>query len=254
MRYINETDMSNFKKINTSSWETIKDNVRIRLMNHKYVSHYGDIVFRKSMDLAITFSIQEKSKDGSILSHMLTFQDLSNYNISEDELYTVAIHNMGTDRKRRMLTVKEHMLSKNTLYPLLKVPHGSMLALGMGQNDMGIIEEETEDGTCNVLVLTNKQNVFGAGYMLVPEILRNVYEKFDYENFYILPMSVHYVICVRSGYVTDEGEKPFYEVEDDLLDTIEQINENTEESWENILSYRIYYYLGDDGNRLMAIK
>ena len=35
MNYSDEKDLSNFKKVNTSSWDTIKDNVYIRLMNAK---------------------------------------------------------------------------------------------------------------------------------------------------------------------------------------------------------------------------
>ena len=37
MNYSDEKDLSNFKKVNTSSWNTIKDNVYLRLMNAKYI-------------------------------------------------------------------------------------------------------------------------------------------------------------------------------------------------------------------------
>ena len=84
-------------------------------------------------------------------------------------------------------------------------------------------------------------------------MLEEVYDRFNQENFYVLPISVHQVMCVRKGYADHDGQKPLYEVEDDLLCMVEGINDNGNKDWKDILSYKIYYYLGDDGKRLFPI-
>ena len=48
--------------------------------------------------------------------------------------------------------------------------------------------------------------------------------------------------------------KPLYAVEDDILDTIEDFNDTHNKSWKDILSYKTYYYLGDDGKFILPIS
>ena len=77
MKYIDEKNINNFKKINTSSWDSIKDNVYLRLMNKKYIDKYDEnIAYKSFLDLAIVFSLQEKTKN-SIVSHILTKKELN---------------------------------------------------------------------------------------------------------------------------------------------------------------------------------
>lgn len=81
MKYSDEKDMQNFKKVNTSSWDDLKDNLFVRLINERYLSQYGDdIAHVKMMDLVMVFSVQEKIKD-TMLSYLLTNEDLKNMNV-----------------------------------------------------------------------------------------------------------------------------------------------------------------------------
>lgn len=256
MKYSDEKDMQNFKKVNTSSWDDLKDNLFVRLINERYLSQYGDdIAHVKMMDLVMVFSVQEKIKD-TMLSYLLTNEDLKNMNVEPYTAMTFAMHNSSNDRKRRIMTFKESTLKNNLMYPVLQIPKGMMMgAGGHSMADCGIIQDTDEEKECdNILILCNKHDTFGASYMVLPSILDEVYARFNEENFYIIPLSIHQVMCVRLGYASRNGEKPSYEVEDDLLDMIEAFNDTNNKSWKNILSYKIYYYYGDDGKKLFLIK
>ena len=256
MQYSDEKDMVNFKKVNTSSWEDLKDNVFIRLINERYLTQYGnDIAHVKMMDLVMVFSVQEKIKE-TMLSYLLTNEDLKLMNIEIDEVRKTAVSNSSHDRKRRIMTFKESTLKNNMMYPVLQIPKGMMMgAGGHSMAECGIIQDTDEEKECdNILILCNKHDTFGASYMVLPSVFDEVYNRFNEENFYIIPLSIHQVMCVRSGYASHEGEKPQYEVEDDLLDMIEAFNDTNNKSWKNILSYKIYYYFGNDGKKLFLIK
>lgn len=256
MQYTDELNMQNFK-LNTSSWDTIKDNVFVRLVNQKYLNQYGENVAHVNfLDLAIVFSVQEKVK-GTMISHMLTEDELKTFNVTTEEAKKTAMYNTGTDRKRRVMTFKESILKNNPMYPVLTIPQGMTMSIGgrNNQGEPGVMQDTDDAKQCdNVLILCNKHDTFGSSYMAIPEILEEVYERFNQENFYIVPLSIHQVMCVRSGYASHEGTKPHYEVDDDMLDMIEAFNDGNNRSWKDILSYKIYYYFGDDGKKLFLIK
>lgn len=263
MTYSDEKDLQNFNKVNASSWDTIRDNIYIRLMNAKYIPSYNkDIAFVKKLDLAITFSVQEivtTKSSKKMLSHMLTNQELSEFGVDIDTVYSEAMFNTSTNRKRRIMTFKEYTIMHSLLYPLLTIPKGMTIGSG-GENarECGILEDvtydrETEICTENILMVTNKNDIFGASYMVIPDILEEIYDRFE-ENFYMLPLSIHCIMCVRYSYATKDNTKPIYEVEDDILDTIEEFNDRENKSWKDILSYKAYYYSGDDGKVIFPIS
>ena len=263
MDYSDEKDLSNFKKINISSWDTIKNNVYLRLMNAKYISSYNeDIAFIKKLDLAITFSVQEiitTKSEKKLLSHMFTNQEISDFGVDINTVYSEAIKNTSTSSKRRVMTFKEYTLMHSLMYPMLSIPKGLMMGSGSSKmNECGILEDVTynnEDNTSieNILMITNKNDIFGASYMIIPDILEEIYNRFR-ENFYILPLSIHCVMCVRANYVTKNNTKPLYEVEDDILDTVEDFSDTENKSWKDILSSKAYYYFGDDGKVIFPIS
>ena len=210
-------DMQNFKKVNTSSWDDLKDNLFVRLINERYLSQYGDIAHVKMMDLVMVFSVQEKIKD-TMLSYLLTNEDLKNMNVEPYTVMTFAMHNSSNDRKRRIMTFKESTLKNNLMYPVLQIPKGMMMgAGGHSMAECGIIQDTDEEQECdNILILCNKHDTFGASYMVLPSILDEVYARFNEENFTLF----HFLfirLCVYVQVASRNGEKPRYEVEDDLL-------------------------------------
>ena len=63
MKYSDEKDLSNYKKVNTDTWDDIKDNIRLRAINTKYLKEYGNhIAHKKFLDISLTLSLQEKQK------------------------------------------------------------------------------------------------------------------------------------------------------------------------------------------------
>lgn len=243
---INKED---FKKVDFSSWDTLKNHIRIRLMNIKAIDKYKEAAFRKVMDWAAIFCIYETSKDGKYMSYIITNEDIDIYGIDIQILYDVSINNMANDRKRRIYRFREHLMKKNVFSPIMEISNKNM---SIGGENAGLIIDVDEENNENILIVSNKQDKFGAGYILVPNIINEVYERLG-ENFYIIPMSVHQVMCIKQSYVNKNNSKPEYEVEDDLLTMIGSINDSVD-SWQEILSYRIYYYLGDDGCKIISIK
>ena len=110
--------------------------------------------------------------------------------------------------------------------------------------------EDSSNYKDNILFVTNKYNVFGTSYMLDHSTLNEIYNRMGC-NFYIIPTSVHQFMCVSRDYVTKDKDP--MEVEDDLLDMLYKMNSENKNT-EDILSYRIYLYLHDDGHILFPIK
>jgi hypothetical protein len=206
------------------------------------------------LDLAMVFAVQEKIKD-DLKVYYLSKKDIKRYNVSEDVLQITAVRNTENNRKKRLVLLSDNIAMSNMLYPIsTKAPGASMgLSNQNGGPTLGILQDKTDDKE-NILVVTNKSAPFGAQYMLLPSVLDEVYKRFDYENFYILPMSRHQAWYIRRGYATQDETKPWRYVEDDLLDMIEEYNDTQNKSWQDILSYKIYYYIGDDGKLIVPIN
>ena len=74
MEYSDETDLSNYKKVNTDTWDDIKDYIKLRAINTKYLEEYGNnIACKKFLDISLTLSLQEKQE--KMLSYILTEED-----------------------------------------------------------------------------------------------------------------------------------------------------------------------------------
>ena len=253
MQYSEEKTLDSFKKINTESWDSLKDNVYLQLINSKYLYTYGNVSHRKKLELAIVYSVQENTKD-NLITYFLTEDDLKRYNVTQDEVYQTALRNSENNRKLRLVTLSESIMMTNMLYPLsIRIPNATM---GVGSNNgpaLGMLKDIEEEGE-NILVTLNKNIPFGASNMFLPKILHEVYERFNHSNFYILPISRHQAWYVKYDYVSHDGQKPVKYIEDDLLDFIEEFNDTQNKTWKDILSYKLYYYMGDDGHVIVPIS
>lgn len=270
MGYREEADLGKFKKVDTSSWEGFKESVFIRLINSKHIQKYAkdiyhnenQIVYSKWMDLAVTFSVQETVRENNekiLVSHILTEWDLEQYGIQKEDIMKQALLNMATSRKRRIMQFRYFTVHDNQMYPIFEMPQGMKMQIGGANNTpSGFVNDvdfnfETEHEQENILIITYKNGYFGASLLCVPSILNEVYERFN-ENYYILPMSTHQLMCVRNTYASHKGQRPTYEVEDDLLSMVEDINDRKDVCWKDILTYKIYYYAGDDGHVVIPVN
>lgn len=246
--------LEGFKKADTSSWETLQQSIYVRIMNEKYLEYYNpDIAHSKFMDLVYTVAVQEHDRE-CFRSHMLTNQELKEYDVSFDDILVQAMNNSSHDRNKRLMRMRDSlMMRENPISPLcVSIPKDMPLMVGKGQP--GIIRDIDEDDNENVLVVRNSKGPLGSAYGFLQSTLDEVYERFNKTNFYILPMSVDEVMFVSEKYATHNHSIPQEYVEDDLLDMIECNNDAKDSDWKNVLSYRIYYYLGDDGKRVFPIK
>lgn len=260
--YSDEKDYTKFKKVDASSWATLRDNVYIRLVNKKCIPRYNeDIAFFNWIDLAATFSVQEviRQKEGKVtLSHMLTKQELEGLDITIEDARVDVMNIMGNSRKRRVLTFRDFSMQDAMFYPVMNMPPHMMMQIGGKGEPQGFMQDveydfESNKKTENVLIVTNQNNCLGSGYICIPSMMMDVYDRFQ-ENYYIVPMSVHQCMCIRQSYASKKGKKPTYETEDDLLQMVEDFNDRENSSWKDILTYKLYYYIGDDGHVIVPIN
>jgi hypothetical protein len=244
----NELSLDNFQRFDVNNWDELKERIPYKLVSNR-VFHASDnidnIVYEDCLDLSKVYIVTELSQDrNNILSYVLKKQDLEKFNKDMNDLHKQMNINLSRDRIKRIHTIKDDALSREILYPLLK--KRDIVAL----NGANILIEESTDYKDNVLFVTNKYHVFGTSYMTDPNTLQEIYNRMG-NDFYIIPTSVHQFMCVSKNYVTKN--KDMYEAEDDLLDMLYKINSENK-SLEDILSYKIYQYIHDDGQVLLPIK
>ena len=80
MEYSDETDLSNYKKVNTDTWDNIKDYIKLRAINTKYLEEDGNhIVCKKFLDITLTLSLHEKQ------DKMLSY--VENLKVEREKIY-----------------------------------------------------------------------------------------------------------------------------------------------------------------------
>jgi hypothetical protein len=84
--------------------------------------------------------------------------------------------------------------------------------------------------------------------------LDEVSKRFNGQDYYIVPVSMHEVWFIKNSYVSRNGKKSYQDVEIDLLDMLEEYNDTVNTNWQDILSYQLYYYLGNESHAVMPVK
>lgn len=244
----NEPDLNSFSRFDVNDWEQVKTHIAYRIMNRKTfdVQNKNDnIIHKDCLDLSMVCIVKELSKDRkNILSYNLTKEDLEKFGKTEDEILEIAQDNIAKDTHKRIHTLKQDIIAKETMYPLMRFPDGATMG------SANALIEDSSDDKDNVVIITNKYNVYGASYMFDFNTLEEVHNRMK-DSFYILPLSIHQLMCISSTYATKD--KSISEAEDDLLDMLYNINSNNKKE-EDILTYRMYYYAADDGGTIMSIK
>ena len=107
MRY-KEQAINTFKKIDTSNWNSFKNNVFIRLINKKIADtqpEYEDAIKVPFMDLYKMFYIREIDRGNDIVyGYTLQKGDMKKFNVKFQKLSKQAQDNHNNDKKMR--TVK----------------------------------------------------------------------------------------------------------------------------------------------------
>jgi hypothetical protein len=184
----------------------------------------------------------------------MTADDMKNYDVSFNDIMRIAVDNTQNDANRRLLLFREYtMLIDTPFFALMKLDReNSDTAVMDGKTLVGKIKD-VESSNENILVSTNKDGLFGTNYMFMSNLLQEVYQRFDYENFYIMPINIHTCLYVKNSYANDHGRKSTKETDGDILTMMKRMNTELSDS-KNILSYSAYQYFGDERGIIMMVQ
>ncbi len=139
-----------------------------------------DVVHKIREDVMVYYVTKEE--------RLVTYEDLKNWNISTEELHQQAISNINVN-DYAIYSVD----SVVTEYQSIEVvPTGVMSQLSTFEESM-----ERLDISDKMYVLSNREKELGARAVLNPQILAALSEKFENENFYIIPSSINEVIIMN---------------------------------------------------------
>lgn len=101
---------------------------------------------------------------------------------------------------------------------------------GVIESRVNIDEDDAYKGTENVWVIYNEEKEYGANNILFPENLEYIGKRIG-NNFYILPCSIHEVLCISVSGITANA----------AVDMVREVNK-TEVKENDFLSDNIYLY------------
>lgn len=254
-------DLSEFKNFNTDNWSELKNHLFLRLFNKDNLPNkisLDEIPHSKHMDLVLTYSVEEKTYingQKGINAYMLKNKDIENFPVDVEMLKKIAILNIKDQNSARIETLVENALKANVFHPLTRIPEGTPYGIDIMQPpkrkpffgeqtpSIPMFAGKDSDG---VLVVSNRTGTFATTNILFSDTLNKIYDKFDNENFYIIPMSVHKAFCIKQSYANRNGDYTEKETIEELSDMLEYVNDVMNVNSSEILSYSLYYYLGED--------
>ena len=203
-----------------SNYETAKDRLFVRVGNAAASQGIlGNAPHRLIGDISVTYHLLIDENEEGLGSSTVTNELLEKYGVSEERLYEDAVQN-----SQRLFPPTISCMDDEFMYSVLTgIPRAYE---EFDKSLPGVSFDRAQ-----MLVLSNKQSMFGAAVMLYPDLLEKVAEQTG-EDFYILPSSVHEIILLP-----DRGY-------DDLLELKRMVCEvnDTQLSPEEVLSDSIYYY------------
>ena len=169
-----------FDNISDLEWDTVKDKVFCKLVNKEMnKERLKDIPHREYLDLAVTCRLLHYNDNVGIASSEIRYAELDMFGITEDELFVQAAQN--TER-----------LFPAEFKPVLSVMEKMMRDIDVPDRIIkDMIEFEEKEDEIKMYVLTNKTGINGAVTILYTDILKEISERLNTENLYMLPSSVH---------------------------------------------------------------
>lgn len=198
------------------SFDKAKERIMVAVINME-LNHERlcNMVHRPWQDLAIVYRYNVRPWDESPGSIMITNQLMERWNVTEEDLYQVAVENT-----RRQTWVSKSIL--DTMKELI--------------SDSEIEKELALPELCpDMYVLTSTDKFHGASAILFPELFEDFIQDNQIEctGLYILPSSIHELIVIPAVNQDDNA--------DDLKDIVNKVN-NTVMERPDILSFSVYFY------------
>ena len=198
-------------KIDTfGEFEQANENIYFKLINAK---KNGDLLqeipHRRIHDLALVYFylVEDERFDGKG-TILVRNEMMERWNITENDLYDVAMINSKSKRKAELISMKDIL------------------------NDMAGEEILTDE--ISMYVLSNESRIFGAAVLIYEGYMKEVYNIIQ-NNFYILPSSIHELILIPDNNQISAQS---------LLEMVTSVN-STEVDEEEILADSVYYYDGE---------
>ncbi|MGN0437676.1 MAG: DUF5688 family protein [Lachnospiraceae bacterium] len=191
-QYFGIQRQNNISVLDLRDFAAVRCRIIIRLVNYeKNREVLKDCPYRRFLDLAVTYRYMANNDETGLASSMIRNEEFSCWDISEEELYQLALFN----------TMREfpwHM------EPLTKIIL-DCLKRNLSEddyNEMELEELEKAKDHVNMYVLSNDASLNGATCILYDSVIRN-FAKVQGTNIVILPSSIHEVILVPEQEDTD---------------------------------------------------
>lgn len=183
--------------------------------NKELIEH---LISKQFLDLSAVVKIILKKDKVNMITTPLLKEDAEILGMTEEELYAIALEN----------TVK--------LFPPKLMSIGNFIEMNIGE------KLPYEEGMVNIYILTNKEEVNGAVYFMITEVIGKIADALE-DELYIFPGSVNEVYIARAS----ELKKSVDELKEMVRDSNETlVNEN------DILSYSVYHYDKEHGITIAA--
>ena len=179
-----------------ADWEQVKSRIVPRLINREWNRELLDEVPHVDvLDLSICFyAIVDMDKNG-MGAILVRNEHLDFWNVSEQELKETAF-------EQNRVFKKAHLVS------MLSVMHEILTDELSGELELsddvleGIIDAVIEND-CEMMVLTNKERLFGAIELLDVELLERISQKME-SDLCLLGSSVHEILVIKAGRLSTE--------------------------------------------------
>lgn len=193
-----------------ASLDYVKDNVYPLIIGNKP----NNIAYTEFLDMYVVYKVKLHGNDNTdyVTQYSVTNDLLERLGITVEELHQIAIQNIDEN---------------DFEYPTIEETLRAM----MDGNECPIpLPEENK-----ILVASNKTRHFGSNIILFPNVLNKIMQKLGVASMYILPSSIHEILCVKPE--GDEWEK------ERLDQMVHEVNTN-EVAPEEIMGHHSYFWNG----------
>ncbi len=199
--------------------QIVKKTAFVKLINterNKGLVEY--LISKQFLDLSAVVKIILKKDKVNMITTPLLKEDAEILGMTEEELYAIALEN----------TVR--------LFPPKLMSLGKFIETSVGE------KLPYEEGMVNLYILTNKEEVNGAVYFMITEVIGKIADALE-DELYIFPGSVNEVYIARAS----ELKKSV----DELKEMVRDVND-TSVNEKDILSYSVYHYDKEHGITITA--
>ncbi len=196
-------------------YRQVKDRICFRLIHKERNKELLEgIPFVPFWDLAVGFYYLQDHPTLGKGSITIRKEHMELWNVNAEELMTRAIVNTPRLLEKDLIQMKDLLLEMS------------------GSEEMNrLLNQEEAIENCPMLVLSNKEKLFGAAVILYPDVLDEIASERE-ENLYIIPSSIHETILLwQTG----------YEDESFLQSMIYEVN-STQVETQDVLSDSLYLY------------